>query len=200
MAKAFNEAGEEIEVFTAEDVAAAKTEIENQYKPQVEQTQKERDEARAALAERTGDFARFRKLNEDQVKQLSEKDRIIYENSLALAKANDDRVEGEKKVLNSNIDTALRAKVGTNDKLFEEAKKMWDIVGITAVTPEEIAAKTNIVLGALSQAQPDLIASSGFAGGSFEPPKVVTTEKSFADTPEGEAAAKELGLFVEPKK
>ena len=81
---------------------------------------------------------------------------------------------------------------------------MWSIIGIDAVTPEQMDSKTKMILGAISQTEPDLLASvSGFSNGSFEPPvdkNASKTDGSFADTDKGKAIAADLGLTLEPKK
>jgi tRNA threonylcarbamoyladenosine modification (KEOPS) complex Pcc1 subunit len=205
--KAFNGEGEEIEVYSADEVTAkvaeAVTAKETEFGKTKADIEKERDDARVALGNRANEFAQFRKLSEDQVKQLGEKDRIIYENGLALQKANEERGVSEKKIYDSQVDTALRAKAGTDEKLFTKMKDMWAVIGIDAQTPEAIENKTKMILGAISTTEPDLIASvAGFTNGSWNPPQTKQNSgdgKSYADTPAGQAGAAELGLKLEPE-
>lgn len=80
--------------------------------------------------------------------------------------------------------------------------KAWELVNVTATTPEEIELKVQMVLGMLSVSQPDLVATAnGFSGG-FQPPAPARKEgESFADTDGGKALGAELGLTLEePKK
>lgn len=204
--KITNDEGEEIEVFTAEEVqaqvTAASTAKEAELTPKITTLETELSGAKTALASRANEFAQFRKLSDEQVAQLTEKDRIIYENGLALADANEKRLIAEKATLEATIDGSIKAKAGDNKALADKMKEMWPIINVEAVTPEQIEAKTQMILGAISTTQPDLVATAnGFMGGTFIPPITKTGEsKAFGDTPEGKAGAAELGLVIEPPK
>lgn len=196
--KILNEDGNEIEVYTAEDMKAK----EDEFGKTLTQKETELAEARTALNERTGEFKQFRKLNDEAVAKLSVAERTIYENGLALQKVNEERADSEKKTREGLIDTAIHAKAGTDEKLFLKMKDMYSIMGIEATTPAEIERKTLAVLGAIGATEPDLIASvNGFSGGSYTPPRVNNSDdKSFADTDRGRAIANELGLKLEATK
>lgn len=194
--------GTEIEVYTAEEVQAKLQEEVTKVKEPIET---ELANARKALSERAGQFAQFRKLNEETVAKLSEAERVIYENSLALEEARIAREAADKQVVDSMVETAIRAKAGKDEKLVAKMRDMWSIIGIDAVTPESIENKARMVLGAISTTEPDLLASvAGFSGSSSWTPDPVSTttvaEKSFADTDAGKAIANELGLKLEVDK
>ncbi len=185
--------GKELEVYTAEEVQAKVEEVSKSK----EQVETELTEAKKALNERAGQFAQFRKLNDDTVAKLSAAERTIYENGLALEEARVARETSEKKIQESMVDNAIRAKAGSDEKLYTKMKDMWSIIGIEANTQEAIENKTKMVLGAISTTEPDLLASvSGFSGGAWtpEPQKTTSDEKSFADTDAGKKIANELGL------
>lgn len=198
--------GVETEVFTEAEVAAretaAKAAVEGQYKPQLEDLTGKLTAAEQAAAARAVEFGQFRKLTEDQVKQLSEKDAIIYANQLALEEERKKNATAAETTKKSNIDAAIRAQVGTDQKVFDEAKKMYELIGIEDNSPEGIATRVKAAIGALGTTAPDLLAAAGFAGGSFEPPKPAQQgDKSFADTEQGKQGAAELGIIIEaPKK
>jgi len=203
--KILNDAGEEVEVYTAEELTAAKDEAvkakESEFGKTRAEIEAERDELKKALSDRSGEFKQFRKLNDDVVAKLSVADRTIYENGVVLEEERKKNAEFQKKNYESNIDSVLRAKAGTDEKLFAKMKETWGIIGIDAQTPQEIERKSLMVLGALRTSEPDLMASvAGFSGGSYIPPVVGKDEKSFADTDQGKAVAKELGLILEVKK
>lgn len=202
-----NDKGEEIEVYTADEVqareAAARTAVEGEYKPKLEDLTGKLTKAEQSAAQRAVEFGQFRKLSEDQVKALSEKDAIIYANQLKFQEMAEADVAAKKLAAETTRDAVIRAKVGTDQKLFDKVKDMYSLIGIEANTTQEIERKVLATLGALGQTEPDLVATiSGFNVGSFEPPKQKTDQdKSFADTDAGKAAAKELGLTLEaPKK
>jgi len=198
------EDGKEIEVYTASEVqereAAAKAAVEGEYKPKLEDLTGKLTKAEQAAAQRAVEFGQFRKLSEDQVKALSEKDAIIYANQLKFQELAEADAKKRKEAIEAQVDSALRSKIGTDEKLFAKAKEMYGLIGIEANTPEEISKKVLVTLGAVGQAEPDLIASVFGAGsGSFEPPKPKGEgEKTFADTEAGKKAAAELGLVIEP--
>lgn len=198
--------GEEVEVFTTEEVAAqvaaGKAAVEGEYKPKIEGLQTELTGARTALSERAGEFAKFRKLSDEQVSQLAEKDRIIYENGLALHQAHEKNAAADKLTYDNAVSAAIKAKVGSDEALITKVKNMYELVNLQDRTPEEISTRVAAALGAISQTEPDLLATAGFSGGSFEPPKPKGEEKqTFADTDAGKELAGKLGLKTEiPKK
>lgn len=198
--------GEEVEVFTTEEVAAretaVRTEVEGVYKPQLEDATKKLTAAEEAAAKRALEFGQFRKLSEEQVKQLSEKDAIIYANQLQIQEGKEREDASKKSAKESAVTAAIRSKVGTNEKLFTEAQKMYGLLGLDDATPEGIAQRVTAALGALGSTQPDLLAGAGFSGGSFEPPKQKEkAEETFADKEAGKELAGKLGLTLEePKK
>jgi hypothetical protein len=159
----------------------------------------ERDEARKALGERTTEFGQFRKLREEDLLKLSVAERALYDNQQALAKMNEDSAAKDKAASEARVDAAIKSKAGTNEKLAVRMKEMWGVIGVEAITPEQIEQKTAMVLGAISTTQPDLVATvSGFSGG-YQPPQAVAKDgETFADTKAGQAAAKDLGLILEP--
>lgn len=197
--KILNDEGTEIEVFTAEEVQSQIAAKEAEFGKTKGEIEAERDEARKALGARSGEFAQFRKLNDDVVAKLSVAERTIYENGLALEEERKKNADAEKARIEATVNSALRAKAGTDEKLFGKMKDMWSIIGIEAVTPEAIESKTKMIIGAISQTEPDLLATTGFMNGSWTPPGTVIEEgeKTFADTPKGKQVASELGLILE---
>lgn len=192
--------GQEIEVYTAAEVEAAKiaerASVEGEWKPKFEDVSGKLTKAEQAAAQRAVEFGQFRKLSEDQVKQLSEKDAIIYTNQLKFQEMADADVASKKAAAETARDASIRAKVGSDEKLFGKVKDMYGMIGIEAQTQEQIDKKVLASLGALGQTEPDFLAGVlGFSSGSFEPPRQKSDdEKSFADTDKGKSAAAELGL------
>lgn len=197
--------GDEIEVYTAEEMKAAteaaiKTKEEEFGKTKI-QIEAERDEAKKALGERTTEFGQFRKLKDEAVEKLSVAERTLYENQKYMAEDKEKREKEEKDKIEKQVDATIRSKVGTDEKLFEKVKNLYSTIGIDATTPEEIEKKTLMSMGALNISEPNLLASIGFSGGSFTPPgEKKDDDKSFADTDRGKQGAGELGLKLEPDK
>lgn len=200
--------GEQVEVYTAEEhnaaVAAAKTAAEGEWKPKVEDLTGKLTAAEQASAKRALEFGQFRKLSEDQVKALSEKDAIIYANQLKFEEIAQADIAAKKTAAENARDAAIRAKIGTDETLFGKVKDMYNLIGIEATTPEQIERKVLATLGAIGTTEPNLVATvAGFSSGSYIPPSANENkdDKSFADTERGKKAAAELGLQIEvPKK
>lgn len=194
------EDGTEIEVYTADEVKTQIAAKETEFGTVKTQLEKDLEEARKANLERAGEFKQFRKLRDEDLVKLSEAERTIYNNGLLLEEERVKRVEAEGKILTSQIDTAIGKKAGTDEKLITKIKEMWPLIGIEAVTPEQIEQKVNMIIGAIGATSPDLIASvQGFNGG-FAPP--VTQKKdgeSHADTDAGKTLGADLGLTLEKK-
>lgn len=207
--KAFDAEGAEIEVYSADEVKAqttaaaeaAKKEAEGIYAPKVTELEKELGGAKSALAARAGEFANFRKLSDEAVAKLDEAQRTIYNNGLVLEEERKKTADAEKVRLENQINMAIRAKSGTDEKLYTKMKDMFGIIAVEAVTPEAIDNKVKMVLGALGQTEPDLVASVAGFGGSYRPPVTARTEgESFADTATGKNLAKDIGLVIPEDK
>lgn len=194
--------GEEVEVYTAEEVATASaTKVaeavaakEAEFAPKLTELTDKLTEAERAAATRAGEFTQFRKLSEEQVAALAEKDRIIYQNSLALKEEQDRRAGLEKTAEETAVANVIKAKANGNVDLEAKMKEMWPLITVDATTSEQIEAKATMVLGALSTTVPDLVAKANGFTGSFAPPGEYKEGESFADTPNGKALAAELGL------
>lgn len=198
--------GAEIEVYTADEVAAretaARTAVEGEFKPKLTDAETKLADANKRLSERAGEFAQFRKLNEEQVAKLSVAERTIYENQVAMQQKDEQIAANNKKVYESAVVAAIKGKIGADQALFDKVKGMYDLINLDDATPEGIAARVNAALGAIGGTQPDLLAAAGVSFGSHEPPKPKEQEKAtFADSEAGKAGAAELGIMVEaPKK
>lgn len=201
-----DDTGAEIEVYTADEVqareAAAIAAKEAEFAPIKTQLETELGETKKALGERTGEFAQFRKLREEDLAKLSVEERTIYENGLALQQEREKNAANEKARIETLVNNTIKAKAGTDEKLAAKMKDMWSVIGIEATTPEEAESKAKMILGAIGATEPDLVASIGGFSGGFQPPETKKEEeKGYGDTPEGKAGANELGLILEtPKK
>lgn len=199
--------GVETEVYTAAEVAeretAARTAAEGEWKPKFEDVSGKLTKAEEAAAARAVEFGQFRKLSEDQVKQLSEKDAIIYANQLALQAEREKFAAADKLVYDSTVDTAIRKLTGSDQKLFDETRKMYELVGLDDASPDAITQRAKVAFAGIAQTQPDLLSAAGFSasGGSFEPPKAKEeAQQTYATTDAGKDMAKKLGLDVPEKK
>lgn len=208
--KVQNDDGQEVEVYTADEVqaqtaiavATAVAAKETEFGAVKTELEGKLTDAEKRAQERAGEFAQFRKLSEEDKAKLTVAERTIYENGLALDEANKARVAGETAALTERVNGVIKSKAGDNVKLTEKMKEIWPLITIEATTPEQIEAKAQMVLGAISTTTPDLLASvAGFGGGSYQPPVVVAKEgETFADTSAGKGLANDLGLTLEPPK
>lgn len=194
--------GEEIEVYTADEVAvretAARAAVTAEFEPKLTEATTKLTEAERRAAERSGEFAKFRALSDEQIAALTEKDRIIYENGLALKASEDARIAGEVANKKALVDGVIKAKAGSNQALADKMAEMWPILGVEANTPEQVETKAQMILGALSTSQPDLVASVAGFTGTYAPPGSGDKEgEKFGDTAAGKAFAADLGLTIE---
>jgi hypothetical protein len=191
--------GAEVEVYTADDVKATVEAAVGEVK---KQSQAEIDRINGILEQRTAEFTKaqkgFQKLTDEQVGKLSDAERVIYQNQLAMQEKDQLLSEADEKTYKASVDAAIRARVGKNDALFEKVKGMYDLVQLEDVTPEQMNGRVAAALGAVSAQQPDLLAAAGFSTGSFEPPKGGNDaeKNTFADSDRGKQGADELGLKI----
>lgn len=196
--------GEEIEVYTAAEVDAAKTAALGEVAPKLTDAQKEIERLNEVLLARSKEFSEanvaFKRLSDEQVVKLDEKDRIIYQNQLSLSQEREKSAVADKKVYEAAVATAIRARVGINEDLFKKVNDMYVLIGLEDGTPEQITARVAAAAGAVGGQTPDLLASVGLGGGAAIPPTgagAQADKESFADTDQGKAAANELGLKIE---
>lgn len=197
--------GNDVEAFTEAEVAAkvttAVTAKEAEYTPKLTALETELTGAKTALAERAGEFKQFRKLSDEAVAKLDAAQRTIYENGITLEEERQKRVTLEKTTYDSNVKAAIKAKAGSNDKLEAKMLEMWPLLGIEANTSEQMAQKAQMLLGAIAQTEPDLVATvANFTGAHLPPGEKLKEGQTFADSERGKAGASELGLSIEMPK
>lgn len=191
----------DLEAYVAPKVTEAVTAKEKEFAPKITALETELTGAKTALKERAGEFATFRKLSDEAVEKLSVAEKTIYENGLALEDERQKRATLEKTQQENAVSAAIKAKAGSNDKLEAKMKEMWPLFGIEANTPEQLESKAKMILGAISQSEPDLVATvAGFSGSHMPPNSQPKEGQTFADTEKGKAAANELGLITEAPK
>lgn len=199
--------GEEVEVYTAAErdtaIAETRTAVEGEWKPKFETAEQEKVRLAGILEARgrelVGQEAKFKKLSDEQYAKLEEKDRTIYDNQVALNDRDAKIADADKKVHESSVDAAIRAKVGTDTNLFTKVKEMYAIINLEDLSADQIAQKVNVAFGAVGTTAPDLLAAAGFTSGGFEPPRRETKD-SFADSERGKEIAGRLGIVLEPPK
>jgi hypothetical protein len=207
MSLKIDQEGTEIEVYTAEEVAAARAEVEGQYKPKLTAAEAETARLTGLLQTRAEEFKGFRKLSDEAVAKLDATQRQLYENQLELQASKEREAAAEKLRKESARDAAIRARVGTDEKLFGKVKDAYEIVNLADATPEELEKRVAAALGILGTTEPDVVAQiNGFGGGSHQPPQQRragggnNNEPGFGETDFGKAVAKDLGLTIEPPK
>lgn len=185
----------------ADSIKAKETELLTAHGAEKTKLEEELGRLNGIITERAGEFKQFRKLSEDAVAKLSVAEKTIYENGLLLQEEREKREAGEKTARENAVTTIITAKAGKNEKLAAKMKDMWPLLGIEATTPEQLEQKANMILGAISQSEPDLVASvAGFSGGHLPPDNKPKDGQTYADTQAGQALGKDLGLVLETPK
>lgn len=198
----------EVEVFSVEEnaaaVAAKEKELNDAFGKERTDFTTKLTAAEQAAVKRGQEFeamrGKFKELSDEQYSKLGEVERALYDNQKLLADKDVQIGEVDKKVHESAVDAAIRAKVGNDAKIIEKVKEMYALIGIEDITPEGVQQRVNAAVGAISQTTPDLVAGLHRVGGTFAPPVVEQKKESFADTEKGKAGAKLLGLDIEEKK
>lgn len=201
--KITNDEGEDIEVFTAEErdafVATAVEQKVGETKVEYETRLKEREEYHAQQGTNAG---ALRKMNEEQLKELSAKDRIIYDNQVALEAANTARATAEGKIVTDRLEAQIKLKANGDADVEKKIRDNLQYIAIDPVTPEQVDTKVAMALGVVFQQQPDIMAMAAAHGGTVYPGGVKPEEKKedFADTERGKAIAAAHGFIVTPPK
>lgn len=206
MSTLFDKDGNEVEAFLPDEhnaaIATAVTAKETEFngvKTALEGTIVEKDKI---ISQRATEFQQFRKLNDEDKAKLTAAELTIYQNQEFMAKQSEEKAAAEKTAHDKSVEAAIRAKAGTDENLFTNIKNMYALIGLDDSVAGGIDQRLTAALGALGSTQPDLVAKvQGFSGGSYKPPVVEKEgEPSYADTPAGQAAAKEFGLLTEAPK
>ena len=200
--------GQEVDVFTTDEVAAreaaARTAAESEWKPKFETAEQEKTRLAGLLEQRSKEFGaargEFQRLSDEQQSKLTATELALYKNQEMLADRDAKLAEADKKAYESAVDSAIRAKTGGDAALFAKVKEMYALIQLEDVTPEQIATKVAAAFGAIGTTAPDLLAAAGFGGGGFQPPQRDSGRESFADTERGKEIAKALGIMIEPPK
>lgn len=197
--------GVEVEVYTATEhtaaVDAAKAAVQAEYDPKLSAAENEKIRLEGLLEVRAGEIKGIKRLSDEAVAKLSVAERVNYDNTIKIAEQQEKSEKDAAEAKKNTITTVIKAKVGNDVKLLEEATKMYGLVGLDDTTPEQIAIRVDAAIGALARTQPNLLATAGFSSvGDFRPPVQDDTQKSYADTPEGKEAAKKFGLITELPK
>lgn len=190
-----------LEAYIAPKVSEAVTAKEKEFGTVKTDLEAKLGDANTRLKERSGEFAQFRKLSDESIAKLGIAEKTIYENGLALEEERQKRITLETTTRENAVKSVIKSKAGTNDKLEAKMLEMWPLLGIEAATAEQMEQKANMILGAISQSTPDLVASvASFSGSHIPPVKQQKDGESFADTERGKAAAAELGFALETPK
>lgn len=197
--------GEEVDVFTADEVTAretaARTAAEGEWKPKAESAMSEKERLEGLLEQRSKEVAgargEFKRLSDEQVGALTAAQKVIYDNQILLAEKDVKIAESDRKVYEGARDSMIRTKTNGDPKLFDKVKEMYAVINLEDITPEQMKMRVDAAFGAVGVVAPDFLASAGFGGGSFEPPVKGDDKQSYADTAAGKAAAAAFGLRTE---
>lgn len=193
---------DEVMAKVTEAVTAKETEF-NGIKTTLET---ELDGTKKRLAERSSEFAHFRKLSEDDKKKLSTLELQLYENQEVQENERVAREAQAKEQHEKNVESFIRTKSGTDEKLFAKMKEMWGVFGVNAVTPEEMEQKSKMIIGAIGNSEPDLLASiGGINGAALAPGQGQNGQKEekkdgFGTTDAGKGLASDIGIVIEKPK
>ena len=199
MAQKFEVDGKEVEFYSADDLAAAKTAVEGEWKPKVDELTGKLEKAISDGRSKSKSITDFKELTDAQYAKLGEAEQTIYDNQKLIADQGKIISAADQKAYDSARAGVISKVANGNKDLVEKITAMYDLVGLEDDTPEKMEIRARAARGALGETQPDLLNSLGFVGGGWAPkPKEDTSDgkKTFADTDAGKAGAAELGLKI----
>lgn len=198
--KILNDEGTEIEVFTAEERDAyAATQVEQKVGETKSEYETRIKEMGAIMDEQKVNFTKVRERDKDAVAKMSQLERELYESNIARQKADEEKATAEKQRFDAMVESEIKAKAAGNKDLEDKIRANMAFISIDARTPEQVQAKVALARGGVFEQHPDMLAVAGGYTGSVYPGGVRPDDakKSYADTPEGQAAMKAAGFLTD---
>ncbi len=196
-----NNEGQEIEVFTAEELAAKAAEVETTKNAELATANAEVERLKKVSAEKTENFKKLNEMTEAEkaamsAKQIEDLKRI--EAAESKAQALEDKINNDTKSrVEKDIETALAKYHGGDEKLKEQLKKNFDLINLQGTDTETIQERAKLAAdmekGKLGRINP---LHSGFGGSA---PKSADKNKTdeFLNSEKAKAALKAMGEKVD---
>lgn len=196
-----NDKGEEVTVFTAEELEAAKKEVETNYQKTLAEKEAEVEKLRKVSAEKTENFKKFNEMTEaEKAAYDANTTEFLKRTDAAVQKAEElERKLAEKEAIEReyNKNFVLNNFHKGDEKVKKEIEDNYAILaGMPENTPDEIAAratKAAQLAGIVTDPRNPIF--TPFQG---EAPKIKEEGKEFVDTDKGkealELAKKALGI------
>jgi hypothetical protein len=188
--KAFNEEGEELELFSQEELDAKIAEIETKKNEEVE-------EAKKHLAEKTDEFVRakngfkqFSQLTEEEKQKMSAENQAVLQQIEELKVNQTNEREATKEAM-------FKAVSGGDEAVLAKIKEKYSMVNMPESTTEEINARINAVSGwafnelGIIERKPMRIETTIMGSGSV-PRSKDENDKRFSETEKGKQMEKNV--------
>ena len=188
--KAFNEEGEELELFSQEELDAKIAEIETKKNEEVE-------EAKKHLAEKTDEFVRakngfkqFSQFTEEEKQKMSAENQAVLQQIEELKVNQTNEREATKEAM-------FKAVSGGDEAVLAKIKEKYSMVNMPESTTEEINARINAVSGwafnelGIIERKPMRIETTIMGSGSV-PRSKDENDKRFSETEKGKQMEKNV--------
>lgn len=189
--------GEQIDVFTAEEMAAKNAELDT--------TKEEVEKYKRVSAEKTEHFKKLNDLTEEEKKQFTARDlENMARNEANEKKIQDltDQISGDaQKRLDRDTAAALAKYHGGDEKLKAALEANFNMINMegndTATIEERARLAASMEIGKNNESHAPLTAA--MRGGGSPAPRN-NGDKPFTDTDKGKAAMSQMGIKEEEKK
>lgn len=162
-----NDEGNEIEVFTPEEIAQKEEQIKAEYEARLAQEAEARENAERRVSEQTHNIKRLRDMSEEQKKQYTAKELEMMaqlENMQTEFETFKTQTEEQKKQqISETIDKAVSMYSNGNNDIAQKIKDNLEIININVVTEQDALLKVEkaVAMAGVSTRNP---LSSSFSG------------------------------------
>lgn len=205
MAKLYDAEGSEVEAFTTEERDAyTKTEVEKgvgatktEFEKQIGDLTQQNKDMSTVMDEQKVNFTKVRERDKETVAKMTQLERELYESNISRQKYDEERAVSEKARWANEVEKEVKAKAMGNVDLEKKIRDNLAFVSIEPTTIEQVQAKVALARGGVFEQSPDMLASiGGFTGGVY-PNTPAVEKKSYADTSEGQAQMKAMGMITD---
>jgi flagellar biosynthesis GTPase FlhF len=140
-----NDAGEDVEVFTQEELAEKESALKAQYEAQLVTEKEQRESAERKIAEKTNDLKRLRDMTEEQKKTYTAKELELMaqmENVQTEFESFKNQTEDYRKsTINNTIDKAIKMYSSGNEELANKIRENLEIINIPVNNEDDAILK-----------------------------------------------------------
>ncbi len=140
-----NDKGEDVEVFTQEELAQKEEELKAQYEAQLVTEKEQREQAERKIAEKTHDLKRLRDMTEEQKKAYTAKELELMAQLESVQTGfetfKSETEEYRKSSINNTLEKAIKMFSSGNEELASKIRENLDIINIPVNSEDDAILK-----------------------------------------------------------